>query len=194
MMKIIPAKPEQAKQIAELIMLAMNYECCQHLAGPHHTLKDFAEMMTELVAKDNTQYSYQNTTVALNDQNDVIGICVSYDGAKLHDLRKAFIEAAQQTFGIDHHNMVDEAQSDELYIDSLAVNPDYRRQGIAKRLLQESLTKAKQMGISKVGLLVDKDNPYAEQLYKSLGFRYMNDAMWGGHPMKHLQYNAIFFA
>ena len=36
-------------------------------------------------------------------------------------------------------------------------------------------------------LLVDKGNPTAERLYTSLGFEYCDDAMWGGHEMKHLK-------
>lgn len=37
-----------------------------------------------------------------------------------------------------------------------------------------------------VGLLVDKDNPDGEALYSSVGFRYVGDNRWGGHPMKHM--------
>ena len=50
------------------------------------------------------------------------------------------------------------------------------------------------MGIHKIGLLVDKDNPLAEKLYVAQGFRYVGDTTWGGHPMKHLQYHATFFS
>jgi hypothetical protein len=42
------------------------------------------------------------------------------------------------------------------------------------------------MGLPCVGLLVDKGNPAGEALYASVGFRYVNDSLWGGHPMKHL--------
>ena len=175
-------------------MLAMNYECCQNLAGPHHTLIDFEDLLTELVALEKSQYSYTNTLVALNDEDEVIGVCVSYDGAQLHDLRQPFIDAALKKFDIDYQNQIDEADNDELYIDSLAVNPDYRRRGIAKRLILESIAKAQSMGIHKIGLLVDKDNPLAEKLYVAQGFRYLGDTTWGGHPMKHLQYYATFFS
>lgn len=193
-MKIIQASKHQAREIAKYIMLAMNYECCQNLAGPHHTLIDFEDLLTELVALEKSQYSYTNTLVALNDEDEVIGVCVSYDGAQLHDLRQPFVDAALKKFDIDYQNQIDEADNDELYIDSLAVNPDYRRQGIAKRLILESITKAESMGIHKIGLLVDKDNPLAEKLYVAQGFKYVGDTTWGGHPMKHLQYHATFFS
>lgn len=193
-MKIIQASKQQAREIAKYIMLAMNYECCQNLAGPHHTLIDFEDLLTELVALEKSQYSYTNTLVALNDKDEVIGVCVSYDGAQLHDLRQPFVDAALKKFDIDYQNQIDEADNDELYIDSLAVNPNYRRQGIAKRLIMESIRKAESMGIHKIGLLVDKDNPLAEKLYVAQGFRYVGDTTWGGHPMKHLQYHATFFS
>ena len=40
-MRIENARKEQAAQIARLIMLAMNHDCCQYFAGPDHTLDDF---------------------------------------------------------------------------------------------------------------------------------------------------------
>ena len=82
--------------------------------------------------------------------------------------------------------MDDETQAGELYLDSLAVLPDYRRQGIAWRLLKATKEKADRMGLPCVGLLVDKGNPAGEALYVSVGFRYANDSSWGGHPTKHL--------
>ena len=82
--------------------------------------------------------------------------------------------------------MDDETQAGELYLDSLAVLPEYRRQGIAQRLLTATKKKTDMMGLPCVGLLVDKGNPAGEALYASVGFRYANDSWWGGHPMKHL--------
>ena len=82
--------------------------------------------------------------------------------------------------------MDDETGAGELYLDSLAILPDYRRQGIAKALLLATKERANQLGLPCVGLLVDKENPVGEALYSSVGFRYVGDNKWGGHPMKHL--------
>ena len=82
--------------------------------------------------------------------------------------------------------MDDETQAGELYLDSLAVLPEYRRRGIANRLIRATKERADKMGLPCVGLLVDKGNPDGEALYASIGFKYVNDSMWGGHPMKHL--------
>ena len=87
------ARPNEAERIAEFIIMAMTEECCLHFCGPHHDINDFRSVMTSLVARDDTQYSYLNTLVA-DDGGSVIGICVSYDGALLHQLRQPFIAAA----------------------------------------------------------------------------------------------------
>ena len=97
-----------------------------------------------------------------------------------------FIESAKEYIGKDHSGMDDETQAGELYLDSLAVLPEYRRQGIASRLIWATKERADRMGLPCVGLLVDKGNPDGEALYASAGFKYVNDSVWGGHPMKHL--------
>lgn len=186
-MDIRNAERKQAREIARLIMTAMTDECCLHFVGEGQTTDDFFRTMTRLAEADATQYSYRNAIVATDDDGCVAGICVSYDGALLHQLRAAFIEAAKTDFGRDFSGMDDETQAGELYIDSLAVKPQYRRQGIASALLNATIEKARGMGLPAVGLLVDCGNPNAERLYRNIGFDYAGDATWGGHPMKHLQ-------
>ena len=185
MIEIRKATKSQAAEIARLIMTAMTAECCLYFCGESYGLDDFRIMMTKLVERDDSQYSYLNTLVAM-DADRVVGISVSYDGGRLHELRCAFIEAAKEYIGKDHSGMDDETQAGELYLDSLAVLPEYRRQGIARKLLLATKERANCLGLPCVGLLVDKDNPIGEALYNSVGFHYVNDNQWGGHPMKHL--------
>ena len=164
MIEIKDAIKEQNAEIARLIMMAMTDECCQYFCG---------------------EGSYKNTLVAMDGQR-VVGVSVSYDGSQLHELRCAFIEAAKTYIGKDHTGMDDETQAGELYLDSLAVLPAYRRQGIAQRLLIATRERAHLLHLPRVGLLVDKGNPDGEALYTTVGFHYVNDNHWGGHPMKHL--------
>ena len=184
--KIERGTPEQAASIASLIMMAMDEDCCQYFAGPNHTLEDFHTMMTGLVRRDDSQYSYRNVLVAKTAKGDIAGIIVAYDGGQLHSLRKAFLQAAKEQLGGDFSNMADETQAGEYYIDSLAVKTEYRKQGIATALLYEMI---RHHGTHQpVGLLVDLTHPWAERLYLSLGFRLVGSNTWGGHEMKHLQY------
>ncbi len=209
MIEILEATKSQAAEIARLIMTAMTDDCCLYFCGEGYGLEDltsgracsrsaeqaslrrsrllasFYKMMTMLVEREDSQYSYRNTLVAM-DAERVVGIAVSYDGGRLHELRRAFIEAAKEHIGKDHSDMDDETQAGELYLDSLAVLQEYRRQGIARKLLLATKERADRLGLPCVGLLVDKDNPVGEALYTSVGFQYVNDNQWGGHPMKHL--------
>lgn len=185
MIEIRKATREQAAEITHLIMNAMTDDCCLYFCGNGYGLEDFRMMMTSLVEREDSQYSHKNTLVAMDDEK-VVGIAVSYDGGKLHELRQAFIQAAREQIGKDHSAMDDETQAGELYLDSLAVLPEYRRKGIAQRLLLATKEKADAMGLPCVGLLVDEGNPAGEALYASAGFRYANCSQWGGHPMKHL--------
>ena len=185
MIEIQEATKSQAAEIANLIMIAMTDDCCLYFCGEGYGLEDFRRMMTMLVEREDSQYSYRNTLVAM-DANRVVGISVSYDGGCLYELRRAFIEEAKEHIGKDHTGMDDETQAGELYLDSLAVFPEYRRQGIARKLLLATKERANRLGLPCVGLFVDKDNPDGKALYSSVGFRYVNDNHWGGHPMKHM--------
>ena len=187
MITIEQAQPCQAPDIARLIMEAMNHECCLYFAGEEHGLSGFHQLVSDLVCRADSQYSYLNTLVALNAQRDVVGVCTAYDGARLHQLRLAFVEGCLARFNRDFGNMDDETAAGELYVDSLAVDVRYRGKGIAKALLRATIEKAKQLQLPAVGLLVDKGNPKAERLYTSVGFQHVDDNQWGGHAMRHLQ-------
>ena len=188
MITIEQAQVSQASDIARLIMEAMNHECCLYFAGEEHGLSGFHQLMTDLVCRADSQYSYLNTLVALNAQRDVVGVCTSYDGANLHQLRTAFVQGCLECFNRDFGNMDDETAAGELYVDSLAVDARCRGKGIAKELLRATVQRAKFLQLPAVGLLVDKGNPKAERLYTSVGFQYVDDNQWGGHAMRHLQY------
>lgn len=184
--KIGPATKEQAAEIASLIMTAMNHDCCKNFAGEHRSLDDFHRMMTELVGMEHSQYSYRNTTVATTGRGQPAGICVGYDGKDLRRLREAFLEAARRHLGRSLEGMDDETRAGEYYVDSLAVKPEYRGQGIARRLLR---TVIEAHGDHQpIGLLVDQGNADAQRLYQRVGFRHVDDTRWGGHAMWHLQY------
>ena len=185
---IRPAHPADAACIATLIMEAMNHDCCQWWAGPYHTLDDFHQLMTCLVQRTDSQYSYLNTLVAVVD-DEVIGVCTAYDGGRLHQLRQAFIDGALKSFGMDHSHIDDETSAGEFYIDSLCVAAPHRKQGIAAALIKATIEKARSLGMPSVGLLVDCGNPKAEHLYTQIGFHHKDDTSWGGHPMHHLIYH-----
>ncbi|MCI6208875.1 MAG: N-acetyltransferase [Prevotellaceae bacterium] len=186
-MKIIEASKEHAPEIARLVMMAMTDECCLNLAGEGNTLDDFSRVMNRLTAAEHSQYSYRNAILAVNDDGQVAGAIVSYDGAQLHSLRDAFYKAAEEELHVDRRGMDDETTAGEWYLDSLAVFPEFRGHGLAHLLLQAAISRGADNGLPAT-LLVDKGNPRAERLYRSVGFEYVEDATWGGHSMRRLRF------
>lgn len=59
---------------------------------------------------------------------------------------------------------------DELHIQNVAVDPDYRQRGLAKRLIEDMLHAAVEAGAEKALLEVRESNEAARRLYRSLGF------------------------
>lgn len=59
---------------------------------------------------------------------------------------------------------------DELHVNTIAVAPAYRRQGLATRLLQHVLADAVARGVTRATLEVRASNQAALKLYERLGF------------------------
>lgn len=186
-MKITNARKEDAPLIARSIMEAVGEEICLSLAGENHTLADVEALFTGLALRDDSQYSYLNTLVALDDSGKAMGVCVGYDGAKLHALREPFFEAARDMLGADMGDIDDETDASEFYLDTLAVLPEYRGRGVASKLIMASVERAKSIGKA-AGLLVDKDNIRARRLYEKVGFRQVGERPFCYVMMDHLQY------
>lgn len=184
-MKITDARRQDAPMIARAVMMAVGDEICRDFAGNDHTLEDVEALFTELAAMDDSQYSYLNTLVALDDEGNVAGVCIGYDGALLHQLRERFFEAAKRRLGRDMAGMADETTPDEYYLDTLAVSPQYRGQKLGGKLLLAQAARGHAKG-KPAGLLVDKDNPKAEALYHRLGFESDGERPFAGVVMNHL--------
>ena len=60
---------------------------------------------------------------------------------------------------------------DEADIVNLAVSPEFRNMGLGRKILEYLLKTAKDEGIKTVHLEVRAENPYAQKLYASCGFR-----------------------
>lgn len=164
-----------APLVADVVMMAVG-------GDENHP---FYGIVNELAARDDAQYSYCNALVA-EVGGEAAGAVVGYDGARLHELRAPLQRLAKERMG-EELDIEEETSAGEFYVDSLAVLPRYRGLGIGRRLLAEARDRAFAAGFSKVGLLVDFENPAAEKLYASLGFRRVNPTTFLGHDMWHMQ-------
>lgn len=82
--------------------------------------------------------------------------------------------------------MSDETDPQEWYLDSLAVWPEYRHQGIGAALLNAGIAQACTAG-KPAGLLVDKTNLGARKMYESIGFVRIGDRPFAGIMMDHMR-------
>lgn len=189
--KIQRARKENAPFIAESVMEAVGRELCIHLADGEENLPKVRELFTRLASQENSQYSYKNTFIAFSDSNTPIGAIIVYDGSRLRELRKAFIDAANDILGwnisyTDAEKWGDETEAGEIYIDSLYVLPAFRKNGIASALISTAMAEKERHG-KPFGLLVEPDNINARHLYESLGFREVGISKFFTTPMLHLQ-------
>jgi ribosomal protein S18 acetylase RimI-like enzyme len=64
------------------------------------------------------------------------------------------------------------------YIYHTAVNPQYRKQGIAKSLVDTAMTALQKIGINKVALVVFDRNEIGNAFWEKMGFTVRNDLIY----------------
>lgn len=181
------ALSEDAEAIAELLMLASGEVMYKFIGEKSYPkARDF---LFRFVKSENNQYSYQNCYVA-EDENELVGAVLVYDGTKLAELRKPVLEYIHQHFD-SNLQVEEETQAGEFYIDSLAVSPAHQGKGIGSQLLQFVINEKVKTGGGTIGLLVDKTNPGAKRLYLNLGFVPVGEKTLLGISLEHLQLKEI---
>lgn len=173
--RIREASPNDAPFIALVVCMALD-------SNSSHPLYSVFE---KLAARSDAQYSYCNALIAEVDKMPAAAV-IGYDGGRLHELREPLYEMMRETLG-HTIEIEEETNAEEFYVDSLAVLPEYRGNGIGRELLETICRRAFNNNFERVGLLVDFENPNAEALYSSLGFERINPTTFLGHPMWHMQ-------
>jgi ribosomal protein S18 acetylase RimI-like enzyme len=175
------ATQEDAEIIAEAVAMAIgdHYALCDYCG------EEYLEVLKKIASCKATQYSWQQALVAEIDGVKA-GAVVGYDGALLELLRNGTFEVLRESVG-RVPNIVDETQPGEYYLDSIGVLPEFRGKGVGRELVSAFCNKAFTEGHERVGLIVEQNNPQAEGLYTSIGFRRIGTLMFFGHKMWHLQ-------
>lgn len=181
------ARPEDAQSISRAIQMALHEEGCMALAGKEENLPLVDKTFAILAGRPDSQYSYLNSIVAVDADGNIAGAIVSYDGAQLHPLRQAFVEVANNVTGSNfvEEEMDLETSDDEVYLDSLAVFPEYRGQGLARKLIDAACQRHAGSG-KPFGLLCAPGNDDAYTLYERLGFREIGLRPFAGIMMHHM--------
>lgn len=185
MITIREATAADAPLIARVMTMALGEELAENYCG-----KQYLKVAEALALAPDTQYSHRNALVAEADGVPAGGI-IAYDGARLDELRRASLDLIATQTGVRPAPGGDETQSGEVYIDSLAVLPEFRGCGVASALIGAVCQRSFAAGHDRVGLLVDDANPAARRLYESLGFRPTDTRLFLGHPMAHMVYKNV---
>ncbi len=175
-----PACPQDALEIAQLIIIAGGglFEFLLEDMLKDNTLEN---LLAAEVKKETSNLSYLNTQVAeLNHQ--IIGIIKSSDAQEKEVTQemKDFVSPEKLDWLKDSFSIKIE---EGLYINLLAVNNNYRKQGIGTKLINHVKNKAKQQNISLFSLMVWSDNITAIEFYKNQGFKEIKHININYHPL-----------
>ena len=79
---------------------------------------------------------------------------------------------------------------DELYIEALAVYPEFRGQGVSSGLLKSAFEEARRLNLPKVSLMAEMPNEHAISIYKKHSFVITETVELGPGYRKHNLYGA----
>lgn len=183
---IRPARPEDFKKVAPLIVQAMEDLACTfaNTDSPKKAIPLFEYFFQQKA----NQYSFEHTLV-YEEKGEVVGSITFYDGQMLPHYRAPFLDYISKKYNVKDLVIEDETIPGEVYIDTLSVSPKHQKKGIGKKLLAAASKQARAQGHKKIGLLVDFKNPNAKKLYLALGFESVGEKSLGSCLYEHLQCN-----
>lgn len=139
------------------------------------------DLITNVVCRTDTLYSWQNTLVAEEDDGSLLGAMVSYPGDNYPEMRARTFSLLDELITFDVSAMDAETVHGEYYLDSLAVSPAARGKGVGRQLLCAARDEAFAMSRPAV-LACAPDNVGAKTMYEAMGFRQDGNMFIFGHP------------
>jgi ribosomal protein S18 acetylase RimI-like enzyme len=197
---IRPAVPSDAPKAVPLILEAIG-SIALILTGTS-VQEEAGCVLDQFFRQNGNRVSYQNALIledwpehGVNDPlaqtRDVGGVALMYDGSIARRLDEPLEQAAIQKSGISGYHIPTEAEPSEFYLDTVSVDPKCRGRGFGRDLIEASCERARNLGHSRVGLLVDIVNAAAKRLYERLEFQVEGRKQIAGeeylHMVRHLQ-------
>lgn len=166
--KIRKAQESDAQRVPEIMLQAMEDIIFQFIQNEDRT--EAILFLTHFFGQKGNLYSYENTFVAIDAHENIVGSLTGYDADEFVKLREPILAYIKERYG---NPMVPEVETigNEFYIDSIAVAAIARGKGVGTELLQFAIDQAQQQDFKQVGLLVDLENPGAQKLYERIGFK-----------------------
>lgn len=169
------ANPEDADMVSWIVFAALDI------------YDSITEKMLLSCSEADTLYSWDNTRLISVD-GKVVGGLIAYQGSEYSRLRektwpmcwdedKSFLDSIEQ-----------ECLPGEYYLDSMALLPEYRGQGLGKALIIDAIEQGKKKGCASATLLADKDKIGLVNYYKIIGFEIYDSMIYFGHDYWKMKY------
>lgn len=185
-MIIRPARKSDVDVVPELMLQAME-EIIFTFIGKND-IEEAIQFLSKLFTERNNQYSFENTFVTEDTEENIIGILTAYNGDQLEKLRAPVLSYMKNQYNVSIQPE-NETEGNEYYLDVVSISPSNQGKGIGSLLLKHGIKFAKKNGYSQVGLLVDLENPSAQRLYERLGFQIGKQITLVGGEYYHMHIN-----
>lgn len=137
-------------------------------------------------ADPQSMYSWNKSLIA-EEEGKQIGCIISYSGDDYQRLREYTWSKLWK--GVDPaaiRQSAIETYPGEYYLDSLAIEPEYRGKGLGKILMKAAIEEGKNLGYKNFALLVAGEKPRLKEYYASLGFEEDSEVNFFGHRYKRM--------
>jgi ribosomal protein S18 acetylase RimI-like enzyme len=173
-----PAKPDDSRPAAELIYETMG-TLGDYLFG-QSSRAETVQFLAVLFREGGHLLSFQFSTLA-EAEGEIVGIAQALPGADLAKASIGLARACGKCFGWRSAlrlawrgfplALEPDAESGELYVETLAVAPSRRNRGIGRALLEDAGRRAGDMGFPVCSLSVMFQNTNALRFYQRAGYR-----------------------
>lgn len=182
-MEIRYGRPEDAAYVVPLICSAIG-DIAYMLTGTQDDV-EAAAVLRHFYEREGNRVSYENTIVA-ELEGCPVGFALFYHGSRMEQLDQPLVERIAAMTNNPGIRFTKEAKPNELYLDSLAVDPAYQGRGIAKALLKAFEEEAVKRGHERIALIVECDNAHARRIYEKIGYAKDGELELFGHIYEHM--------
>ncbi|QKF73903.1 acetyltransferase [Aliarcobacter faecis] len=160
------ANKNNINNIAKLIINAID-DIANTLTGEKDE-KKVINTLEKYIKMEICRLSHNNIYTYTKDEK-IVGILIAYSSNDVETLDKPILDVLKNK-GIFRDSFEKECFSNEFYLDTISVDENFQRQGIAKEFFTYFFDLAKQKGFKKASLLVDYKKEKARSLYEKMGF------------------------
>lgn len=132
-------------------------------------------------ADQKSMYSWNKALIA-EDNGRPVGCIISYPGDNYLDIREYTWSRLWNDLDAEViRKSAIETYPGEYYLDSMAIEPDYRGKGLGKDLMKAAIEHGAALGYMRFALLVAVEKPRLKEYYASLGFKDVGEVDFFGH-------------